>query len=163
MRRFLLAALVIALFAGSAQGGGDEGREVPLAKFDELWDYGDPAATEAKFRALLPEAESGGDASLHAQLLSQIARTEGLQRRFEEADSTLLRAEALLTADMPLAQARVLLERGRLLNSSGESGESARAVHMMRNVPAGGGAVSDRDEVDDLLSSLARISHRGAR
>jgi len=44
--------------------------------FDSLWDFAQPAETETKFRALLPEIES--NPSEHAQLLTQIARAQGL-------------------------------------------------------------------------------------
>jgi tetratricopeptide (TPR) repeat protein len=53
-----------------------------------------------------------------AELLTQIARTEGLQRNFKAAHRTLDRAESLLTDDMPRAKVRYLLERGRAFNSS---------------------------------------------
>ena len=45
--------------------------------FDAAWDYGDPAASEQRFRELLPRAEQDGDRSYHAQLLTQIARAQG--------------------------------------------------------------------------------------
>ena len=60
-----------------------------LPNFDSLWNYGDPKGTEEKFRSLLDEAKSSGDNSYYAQLLSQIARTQGLQRKFAEAHKTL--------------------------------------------------------------------------
>lgn len=90
-----------------------------MHEFDKLWNYGDPAGTEAKFAELLPNAEVSGDADYHAQLLTQIARAQGLQGRFADADATLDRAESLLTPETKTARARLLLERGRVLNSSG--------------------------------------------
>ena len=89
-----------------------------VADFDALWDYGDPAASEAAFRARLPGARESGDADHLAQLLTQIARAEGLQLRFDDAARTLDEAEALLTPELRAAHVRLLLERGRLLNSS---------------------------------------------
>jgi tetratricopeptide (TPR) repeat protein len=89
-----------------------------LPNFDDLWDYNQPDATETRFRALLPLAEASADRSYLAELLTQIARAEGLQRRFAEAHQTLDRAEALLTDAMRRARARYLLERGRVFNSS---------------------------------------------
>jgi NADPH2:quinone reductase len=47
-----------------------------LPVIDSLWNYGDPAATEEKFRAILSEA-AAGDPDYHAQLLTQIARMRG--------------------------------------------------------------------------------------
>lgn len=85
--------------------------------FDALWDYDDPAATETRFRALLPEMEPGS--SPHVQLLTQIARAQGLQRQFDAAHTTLDQAQALLDDNLPRARVRYLLERGRVYNSSG--------------------------------------------
>lgn len=92
--------------------------------FDKLWNYGDPAGSEEKFRELLPLAEKGDDAEALVCLHSQIARCQGLQSQFEAADATLDQAEALLTGGMSLARCRILLERGRVLNSSGKREES---------------------------------------
>jgi tetratricopeptide (TPR) repeat protein len=91
-----------------------------LTNFDDLWDYNDPGQTETKFRELLPEAEASGDKSYHAQLLTQIARTQGLQRNFEDARQTLNTVETMLTDELVVARIRYLLERGRVYNSSGD-------------------------------------------
>lgn len=104
-------------------------RQTDLPDFDALWDYNDPAATEAKFREILPAAESSGDADYHAELLTQIARTQGLQRRFEEAHRTLDEAEPLIGPKMARARIRALLERGRVFNSSRQV-EQARPLFM---------------------------------
>ncbi|MEK7783952.1 MAG: tetratricopeptide repeat protein [Chloroflexota bacterium] len=95
--------------------------------FDDLWDYNDPEATEQKFRGLLPPA--AGDASYHAQLLTQIARAQGLQRKFDEAHRTLDEAQSLLTDDLAQARIRYLLERGRVFNSS-KHREQARPLFL---------------------------------
>jgi tetratricopeptide (TPR) repeat protein len=92
--------------------------------FDELWDYSQPEKTEERFRALLSEAEASGDVSYLAQLLTQIGRTQGLQKDFEGAHRTLDRADGLLSDDLPVARIRALLERSRMLNSSGHPGAS---------------------------------------
>ncbi len=85
--------------------------------FDHLWDYQDPAATEVRFRALLPEL--AGDPGLHAQLLTQIARTYSLRGRFDEAHGLLDEVEAGLPAGAGIPHVRCLLERGRTINSAG--------------------------------------------
>jgi len=90
-----------------------------LVDFDELWDYSQPGKTEEEFRALLTGAEESGDVSYLAQLLTQIARTQGLQGDFGGAHRTLDRVDALLSDGLPVPRIRVLLERGRALNSSG--------------------------------------------
>jgi tetratricopeptide (TPR) repeat protein len=92
-----------------------------LPAFDSLWNYGDPAGTEAKFRALLPQAEASGDAEYQLQLLTQIARSQGLQGKFDLAHATLDSVEARFhDHDLPVARVRYLLERGRVFNSSGK-------------------------------------------
>ena len=89
-----------------------------LEQFDRFWNYGDPAATEAKFRELLPEAEEGSD--LQLQILTQIARTHGLRGQFDESGALLDEVEGKLTDATPIARVRYLLERGRSRNSSGQ-------------------------------------------
>ncbi|HEY0736514.1 MAG TPA: tetratricopeptide repeat protein [Herpetosiphonaceae bacterium] len=85
------------------------------ADFDRLWDYNQPAETEQRLRDLLPQM---ADPARRAELLTQIARTQGLQRRFEEAHATLDEAQRLLTPDLARPTIRYLLERGRVFNSS---------------------------------------------
>ncbi len=88
------------------------------AEFDTLWDYDQPAETERRFRSLLPAL--GANTSWRAELLTQISRAQGLQRRFAEAQATLDSVETLLP-DLPLRpRIRYLLERGRVLNSDGD-------------------------------------------
>src|ERR1041385_8978071 len=88
-----------------------------MADFDKLWNYGDPAATEQKFRELLPQARAANDPENLAQLLTQIARTQSLQANFPAAHETLDEVERMI-AEHPLALARVryFLERGRTFN-----------------------------------------------
>jgi tetratricopeptide (TPR) repeat protein len=96
----------------------------PFADFDTLWDYDHPAQTEAAFRALLPQAQASGNLSYTLELLTQIARTQGLQRDFAAAHETLDQVQTLLTAELSRARVRYLLERGRVLNSSGHPEEA---------------------------------------
>ncbi len=98
--------------------------ESTLPSFDNLWDYDNPAETEKKFRDLLTIATASGKTSYYAQLLTQIARTEGLQRKFEEAHRTLDDAERLLPNSDTGTRVRYLLERGRVFNSSGKPSEA---------------------------------------
>ena len=86
--------------------------------FMKLWNYREPAETEAKFRELLPGAIASPDPSYYGELLTQIARTQGLQQKFDEAHKTLDLAEEHLEKH-PKIQVRYCLERGRVLNSSG--------------------------------------------
>ncbi|MCH7849095.1 MAG: tetratricopeptide repeat protein [Planctomycetes bacterium] len=86
-----------------------------------LWDYNDPAGTESKLRAVLAKAVASDDRGYHAELLTQIARAQGLQRQFDEAHATLDRADAMIGSDMRRAKVRLLVERGRVFNSSGSA------------------------------------------
>jgi len=85
--------------------------------FDSLWDYSKPDQTEEKFSDLLAELPQGDP--IVPELLTQIARAQGLQHKFAEAHRTLDRVERKLDNDSSHAKIRYLLERGRVLNSSG--------------------------------------------
>ena len=111
-----------------------------LPKFDTLWNYGDPAGTEAKFRALLPQARASGDVGFELELLTQIARAQGLQGKFDAAHATLDAVEQRLAErDVPVALVRYLLERGRVFNSAGTPGRAmplfAEAFERAQRIP----------------------------
>lgn len=110
LRSLFLAALLL-LCAGRAMAVS------PQLDFDRLWDYDHPAQTEHEFRKLLSSGE-GGDRSYRAQLLTQIARAQGLQAHADAAHKTLDEAEALLGKEPSTARVRCLLERGRLYNDA---------------------------------------------
>lgn len=107
----------------------DQPQRLSLPDFDALWDYADPSGSERRFRELLPAAEASGDGSYFAQLLSQVARAQCLQRRYADADATLDRAEALMTPESHLPRVRCLLERGRIRNDQ-MLGDRGRAVFL---------------------------------
>ncbi|MEO5930639.1 MAG: hypothetical protein ABIR47_11955, partial [Candidatus Kapaibacterium sp.] len=86
--------------------------------FDRLWNYQKPDETEQRFREILRAAPQG--TPYHVELLTQIARTQSLQRKFAEAHAILDEAAALLTPEMRRARIRYLLERGRTFNSAGQ-------------------------------------------
>jgi tetratricopeptide (TPR) repeat protein len=85
-----------------------------LPDFDSLWDYSAPDKSEAKFREILP-VFSGNE---RLELLTQIARAEGLQGKFDDAHRTLDEVEKQLGEGSSRAHVRHLLERGRVFNSS---------------------------------------------
>ena len=140
-----------------------------------LWDYNDPAGTESKFRAGLAKAAASDDRGYHAELLTQIARAQGLQRQFDEAHRTLDEAEEMIDGDMHRARVRYLLERGRVYNSSGNadkakplfvkawqlaSGEgidglAVDAAHMVATVEVGKEALKWNHKALDLANSSA--------
>lgn len=82
---------------------------------DRLWNFDDPALSEARLRAAA--ADPAYDADERAELQTQVGRAIGLQGRYEEADALL----DAIDGDEPTVAVRVLLERGRLLNSSGHA------------------------------------------
>lgn len=94
--------------------------EHPPHAIDSLWNYDDPAASEARFRAHLQDTEQGDDAGYHAEVMTQIARAQGLQGQFDSAHATLDQVETMLTPALTRATVRYLLERGRAYNSSGD-------------------------------------------
>ncbi|MCA9315138.1 MAG: hypothetical protein H6806_10245 [Planctomycetes bacterium] len=146
IQRRPLVAVVMAALLGLAPGGAlmadDEAPKAPAAPekppepvelpanaardFDTKWNYGDPAATETAFREFLPAAREGDDPLYLAELLSQLARTHSLRGQFDKAHALLDEAEEVLAkggdacAGASVARARILLERGRCWNSSGD-------------------------------------------
>lgn len=83
-----------------------------VQELDALWDFGDPKGSETRFREAIT---SLADDSLCAEARTQLARSLGLQRRFEEANQVLEQVEIV----GPRVRVRWLLEKGRVLNSSG--------------------------------------------
>jgi tetratricopeptide (TPR) repeat protein len=91
---------------------------------DALWDFGQPAVSEERFREALTTA-SGDDALV---LRTQLARAIGLQRRFEECAEELAVVELAITGAegvaAPIVSTYLELERGRQLRSAGHPEEA---------------------------------------
>jgi tetratricopeptide (TPR) repeat protein len=83
-----------------------------------IWDFDDLDGTERRFAALLDDEKSGDG---RAEVLTQLARIDGLRGDFEAGDARLDGARVLEPAG-PAAVARIDLERGRLRRSGGDSG-----------------------------------------
>jgi tetratricopeptide (TPR) repeat protein len=85
-------------------------------RFRPLWDFGDLEASEKRFRAQLEQetTEAG-----RAEVLTQLARVEGLRGEFVRCAQLLDEAEPLAGSD-PAANIRLELERGRMFRSSGD-------------------------------------------
>jgi tetratricopeptide (TPR) repeat protein len=98
---------------------------VPLSELDTLWSFDDPASSERAFQVVAARARGESDGAFLAETLTQLARAQGLQQRFDDARSTLDEAEAALRPDDPRARVRLLLERGRVANSSGADGRGS--------------------------------------
>jgi tetratricopeptide (TPR) repeat protein len=81
-----------------------------------LWDFNDLDATESRFRVQL---EDEPDDARRAEVLTQLARVEGLRDDFEGCERLLSEAETL-AGTSAVAKVRIDLERGRKLRSSGD-------------------------------------------
>jgi Flp pilus assembly protein TadD len=134
-----------------------------VGDIDELWDYDEPAASETRFREAL--ANETSPERVH-ELMTQLARAVGLQRRFEDAHSILDE----VTPATPRVEVRHLLERGRVLNSSGKPDEAkplfvdsfelaqangmeflaADAAHMVAIVTSGAEAIAWNQKTLDI-------------
>lgn len=91
-------------------------------RIDAMWDFDDPAASEARFRSAIGESI---ELAQQAELRTQLARAQALQRQFDKAHGTLNEVERSLHShegDPAFDEVRVRLplERGRVFNSSGE-------------------------------------------
>ena len=91
-----------------------------------LWDFDDPSGSETRFRTAADAAEG----TERLVLLTQVARCLGLQERYAEAHTVL---DDLDTNASDEVAVRLALERGRLLNSSGDP---AAALPLFRSAVA---------------------------
>lgn len=88
-----------------------------------LWDFADLDASERRFREALADEPS---AAGKAEILTQLARVEGLRGDFEAGEQLIEEAESEDAGEL-LPQIRIDLERGRLYRSSGDR-ERARPL-----------------------------------
>ncbi len=98
---------------------------IGLEPIADLWDFGDPAASFDRFQRLVAAAEAVGAHSYAAEAQTQAARCLGLQGHFADGLAVL---DAVRTSAGPIeerAHVRLLLERGRLVNSGGDPSGSA--------------------------------------
>ncbi|MGO4188251.1 hypothetical protein [Pseudarthrobacter sp. TAF60_1] len=114
---------------------------------DRLWNFEDPKLSEQRFRDALADPTYNTDEK--AELATQLGRAIGLQGRYEEADALL---DAIDGEDEPTVGVRILLERGRLLNSSGHA---AMAVPLFEQAAELGDHLGEEFLVVDALLMLA--------
>jgi tetratricopeptide (TPR) repeat protein len=81
-----------------------------------LWDFDDLDATDGRLREQLEREQT--DAG-RAEVLTQLARVQGLRDDFDACEELLQQAESLAGAEGG-ARVRIELERGRKLRSSGD-------------------------------------------
>ncbi len=90
--------------------------ETPAPDLLALWDFADPAASEARFRERLDDASH----EVNLSLRTQIARTHSLRGQFAQAHQLLDGVDAELAATGAEPRVRSLLERGRTWRSASE-------------------------------------------
>jgi tetratricopeptide (TPR) repeat protein len=90
--------------------------EKPADPLRPSWDFDDLHASEQRFRGLYDQVTTD---EARAEVLTQLARVDGLRGRFDDGERRLRVAEAL-AGPSKVAGARIHLERGRLRRSSGD-------------------------------------------
>jgi len=116
------------LMTGIAMADPASDHPLDVAALDRWWNFEQPDASEATFRLELGKLPVDWGSRL--ELMTQIARAQGLQRRFDEANATLDQVEQRLAGHAPRVRIRYLLERGRVLNSSRQP---ERAIPFFRS------------------------------
>ena len=113
----LAGALISAIVPDRARAEDDMDT---LPALHTLWDYFQPAESRARFETIRPQAEQSGDREYYLSLLTQIARTYGLEGNFDQAHALLDTVASELSDSMPVANVNYLLERGRAYRSGGD-------------------------------------------
>ncbi len=98
------------------------GKRLSSAEIDALWDFDDPAKSNARFVEALISNSANAD-----EIHTQIARALGLQDRFAEAHAEIAKVSRH-PGDLVLV--RVELEAGRIENSSGN--KAAAEPHFLK-------------------------------
>ena len=96
-----------------------------------LWNFADPATSEAAFRSALATATNADDALV---LQTQIARTYSLRSRFADAHALLDAIAPALASAGAEPRVRAMLERGRTWRSAKEP-ETMPLMPAMRPFP----------------------------
>ncbi|HET6512847.1 MAG TPA: hypothetical protein VFH43_11685, partial [Candidatus Kapabacteria bacterium] len=142
MLRVLLFVLIVMSRDSLAQ--------TALPEFDKLWNYSKPAETEKIFRELVPQADSSADLNYALELQTQIARTQALQTKFDDAHKTLDAVRSALDqrrgSEKMRASLRYELERGRVYNSSNQKEKAIE--HFNRALELGIALKEDNLAVD---------------
>jgi len=122
----------------------------------DVWDFNDLDLSERRFRATLENEETEAG---RAALFTQLARIEGLRGDFVAGERLLAMAEALGGAE-----SWVLIERGRLLRSSGD-GPSAlplfEAAFEQARTAADGFLAGDAAHMAALVGDMEAWTARG--
>lgn len=126
---------------------------IDQAILDELWEFDDASRSESRFRA---ELAQGGpwDETERAELLTQLARAIGMLGRYDEAASLLID----IPSEEMIVGLRVLLESGRIMNSSGNPDA---AIALFRQAAQIASATDQLFLQIDALHMLALVDTAG--
>jgi len=150
-----------------------------MTALDDLWDYDDPAASEARFRTAIDDAEAAVDKTAVDEARTQLARSLGLQDRFADGHALLDEVDADHPAE-DRVRVRARLERGRLFRSNdekdasiapflaawnlaralGEDGLAVDAAHMLALVAAPPGEPAWHERALDLADTSPQPAAR---
>jgi tetratricopeptide (TPR) repeat protein len=148
MERLRLAALVAgALLVSAAARATDFS-----AQLDRRWDYAKPEVSEARFREALRQYTANSREAL--EIATQIARAQGLQRKFDAAHATLDKIEGELPRVDVRVRIRGLLERGRVFNSAGSPAKAVPLFHKAAEAARRAGRPGDAFYEIDALHML---------
>jgi hypothetical protein len=110
MKRLLLCPLLLFMTATTAMA----------LDLNALWDFGNPALSEQRFRQALAQAQGDDALILH----TQIARTHSLRKDFDAARSVLRHIEPAIGTAGAEARVRYHLEFGRTFASAAHDPKS---------------------------------------
>jgi len=118
---FVVLLCVVLFWSASPRTSAQQASPEPSAEvvrdFDSLWDFTRPAESEQRFRRAFHGATTR-DTDYRLELLTQIARAQGLQGQFAAAHRTLDTVHLGLGRSGAQTRVRYWLERGRVFNSS---------------------------------------------
>ncbi len=109
---------------GMGKSGNPDTIELQSQSLLRLWDFNDPSASADQFARFRARAHEAGLDELVAMTDTQIARTHGLEHRFDDGLALIDSIEGAHPKASGELAVRLGLERGRLLNSSGKKPES---------------------------------------
>ncbi|MGQ5524676.1 tetratricopeptide repeat protein [Chitinimonas sp. PSY-7] len=88
-----------------------------------------PDEAEKQLQQIIQEAKRTGDDFVANEALTQLARAQGVQRRYDEAHATLDQVRDTLSDQSPTLSLRYSLERGRLWFAVGDRQRAWRWFH----------------------------------
>jgi len=120
MRRLIAVFLLIIVSATMSAAESNTGKIDILS----YWNFNDPAGTRAAFERVLAHDIPAPDTAMRLEIMTQIARTYGLEGKFDTAQAILDDVAGHDLTGMPRVRMRHLLEQGRTFRSSGDPGRA---------------------------------------